>query len=597
MFRVIKPSYGRQVINILLLFTLPVLGLPVQVEQNDSVLVKYGDKTLLEAEALESADLEALKKWLTAPPKQVEVRAEGTSLLGLPVKLVISNSVAQRWKSEPKGLATLFAQRLNKLLSNTTPEWDQSGKVVPLGESRVVSLSPYRFEDQIQVTSDNPEVVEVKEVGEGKFQLRGLTAGRASLSVSSTRSEAIPSLPVSVQPWAARWGEGPRKFTFWGELKESRIRESLARWLSARTVVGAKVDLEEVETKDGRAFKARATAEGALSVEKTFPLEVQSQAGAPLEPSRTVFLSNHPERLVSDGVLFERTAPATPVRFMWHHRNEPGSADRSLVLQLSNPTGVTRRVRMLWYSYGPSPDEIHVGHTAALDYAAAAVRGWGEEIVLPAQGTRTIEIRSVKGGQTASGMAYLTDLAGSVGPIGVKVLASSGGGPLPVEPAAERDPGRTASGVFSADIKLDASHLLGGPFTYLEFGGEPYEKDLDKGYPSYGNFGTVYRARLMLKNPLQEEKEAVVGFASGGGAARGVLALDGEIYNLPMGTSGEGLPVRKYLLAPGEVRQVDVELFPQAGSNYPVRIVVKSDYARLEKTDIEPLRPLRSAIP
>lgn len=597
MFRVIKPSYRRQIINILLLLTIPVLGLPVQVEQSDSVLVKYGDKTLLEADRVESADLEALKKWLASPPKDVDVRADGSSLLGLPVKLVVSKTVAQRWKSEPNGLAALFAQRLNKLLSNTTPEWDNSGKVVPLGESRVVSLSPFRAEDQIQVTSDNPEVVEVKELGEGKFQLRGLTSGRASLSVSSSRSETIPSLPVSVQPWAARWGDGPRRLTFWGETKESRIQESLARWLSARMVVGAKVDLEKVESKEGRAFKARATAEGALSVESTFNLEVESQAAAPLLPARTVFLSNHPERLVSDGILFERTAPATPVRFMWHHRNEPGSDDRSLVIQLTNPTGVTRRMRMLWYSYGPSPDEIHVGHTAALDYAAAAVRGWGEEIVLPANGSRTVEIRSVKGGQTASGMAYLADLSGAVGPVGVKVLASSGGGPLPTEPAVERDPGRTASGVFPADIKIDASHLIGGPFTYLEFGGEPYEKDLDEGYPSYGNFGTVYRARLMLKNPSGEEQEAVVGFASGGGAARGVLSLDGEVYNLPMGTSGEGLPVTKYRLAPGEVRQVDVELFPQAGSNYPVRIVVKSDYSRLEKAEIEPVRALRMAIP
>ena len=64
-----------------------------------------------------------------------------------------------------------------------------------------------------------------------------------------------------------------------------------------------------------------------------------------------------------------------------------------------------------------------------------------------------------------------------------------------------------------------------------------------------------------------------------------------------MGTSGEGLPVTKYRLAPGEVRQVDVELFPQAGSNYPVRIVVKSDYSRLEKAEIEPVRALRMAIP
>ena len=221
----------------------------------------------------------------------------------------------------------------------------------------------------------------------------------------------------------------------------------------------------------------------------------------------------------------------------------------------------------------------------------------GEEFVLPANGSRTIEIRRVNAGQTMSGIAYFQDLSGSKGAVSIKVIATSGDGALPVTDASNRDPGRTASGVFPGDIITDASHLIGGAFTYLEFGGEPYESDVVEGHPSYGNFGTVYRTRLTLKNPTNEEREAYFGFASGGGAARGVLSLDGELFNLPLGVRGQGLPVRTYLLGPGESRQVDVELFPQAGSNYPVRVVVRSDFERRESQEIPALRPLKPAIP
>ena len=196
-----------------------------------------------------------------------------------------------------------------------------------------------------------------------------------------------------------------------------------------------------------------------------------------------------------------------------------------------------------------------------------------------------------------SGMAYFQDLSRAQGPVEIKVVATSGDGALPTHDASNRDPGRTASGVFPGDILTDASHLLGGPFTYLEFGGEPYEKDVVGGHPSYGNFGTVYRTRLVLKNPASDERQAYVGFASGGGAARGVLSLDGELFNLPMGVTGDGIPVRTYTLGPGESRQVDVELFPQAGSNYPVRVVVRSDFERREKQELPALRPLVPTIP
>lgn len=581
-----------------ILLTIPCFSLPVEIEQAESLKVEYGGTTLLEARSLPPAQVQALKKWFSKPPKKLSITAKGPSVVGLPVKLIVDKKIARRWKSEPKTLAAFFAKRLNLHLGDAVPKWDSAGKVVPLGESRVVSLAPFHNHPGLTVTCDAPDVVQVEELGQGRFRLTGLTRGRASLNVTGSTLSAIPTLPISVKPWAARWGKGPGKFTYWGTISDERVNRSVRRWLSARTLVGATVQIEQLDSEDeGRAYKARATGPGALPVEANFSVSAESRGRSALEPAQFVFLSNHPERLVSDGVLFRRDAPKTPVRFMWHHRNQPGSPERSLVLQLHNPTSIKRRMRMMWYSYGPSPDEIHVGHTAALDYSAAGVEGWGEEIVLPPNATRTVEIRSVKESQTASGMAYIGDLSGSQGPLGITVLASTGGGPLPTEPSISADPGRTAAGVFPSDIVIDASHLLGGPYTYLEFGGEPYEVDIERGYPSYGNFGTVYRARLVLKNPATEPKEAVVGFASGGGAARGVLSLDGVIYDLPMGTTGDGLPVATYTLEPGEVRQVDVELFPQAGSNYPIRIVVRSEFRRLEKEELVPPRKLRTAIP
>ena len=196
-----------------------------------------------------------------------------------------------------------------------------------------------------------------------------------------------------------------------------------------------------------------------------------------------------------------------------------------------------------------------------------------------------------------SGVACLADESGANLPLEMTVSASL---PLTTPPAAKvesRDPGRTASGVFPAELSKDATHTLGGPFTYLEYGSEPYVKDLEAAHPSYGNFGTVYRTRLMLHNPSESPRLAYIGFSAPGGAARGVLLLDEVLYDLPMGRSGDGVPVATVEMQPGEVRQIDLELFPQGGSNYPIRLVVRSDFERREKEEMTPANPHRSLIP
>lgn len=475
------------------------------------------------------------------------------------------------------------------------PKWSVDGQIVPLGESRTVKLNPHQGAS-VQVA--DPSVLELEELGDGQYRLTGKKWGRTSLLAYAANGISLPELPVSVKPWSARWDGGPGRLTFWGDVTPKRIERSLTRWLSARTMIGADVSLTPLESKDPAVavYLAKAAAQGALPVEEKLSIQLFQLPKQALRPAEKVVLSNHPERLVSDGVLFDRTIDGAPFRFMWHHRNQPGDPERYLVLQLTNQANAPRKIRMLWYSYGPSPDEIHVGHTAALDYAVAGSIGEGEEMVLPPGGTRTIEIRRVKPGQTMSGMAYIDDAGDVSGPIGVKVLATSNLN-LPDFEATSQDPGRTASGIFPAAIAIERTHVVGGPYTYLEFGGEPYEKDVDKGHPSYGNFGTVYRTQLVVKNPYPEPREVVVGFASAGGAARGVLALDGVIYDLPMGTTGEGLPVRTYQLEPNETRQIDIELFPQAGSNYPIRVVVRSAYDRRGEENIPSLRPLRPSIP
>lgn len=575
-----------------------VWALPLELNQGTTLIATSNGETIFEVEPLNPTDLEKLKAWLANPGKDVSIKASGAQIVGTPVTLQVGAEIARFWKSDSKGLANLFAVRLERLVGSGAPDWGQSGQLVPLSESRIVALQRPGARSY-QAASQDPAIASVEVLPNGRFRVSGVSPGRTSLVVQADSGAAIPPLPIEVKPWAARWEEGPENMEFFGPAGPARVRKSLERWLSARTLLGADTTLSAVPLKDepGMKFTARATAPGALPVEKTFTLNPKIHPAERLPVASTLMLSNHPEKIFEEGILYQREAPGPSFRAMWHHRNDPEGPERYLIVQLRNPTPAPRRLRFLWSSYGPSPDEIHVGHTAALEYVMSARDGLSERMVLPPDGVRTMEIRRMKPGQTMSGMAVVRDESGSNAPLELTVIAANGNGPIPDQWAQSRDPGRTASGLFPGEVLTEETHTLGGPFTYIEYGGEPYVEDLEKGGPSYGNFGTVYRTRLMLENPDSVERVATIGFASAGGAARGVLRVDGVIYDLPMGRTGSGIDVCTYVVGPGEKIQVQLELFPQAGSNYPIRVVVRSDYQRREKQTIAPLHPLNPMIP
>ncbi len=581
----------------LLLLGAAALAGPISVTAGSTLKIVSDGETLVEAAPLPDADLARLKSWLAASPDPSKVSSSGATVVVGPLTLQVTPEIAERWNSSPQALASSFAEKLQQRLSPPLT-WGRSEQVVPLGESREIAM---KLPSGVSLSVDvgNPEVVKLENLGPGRYRLSGLSRGSVTLTSTASNGQTVPTLTVHVRPWAARWESGPGRLDFTGPAEAKRVRASLERWLTARALPGTSVSAQQKGKVEGNSwtFQATASGPGAIAVEQTLSVAVTASPAKALAPAEVVMLSNHPEKIFGEGTLYQRKASAASYRLMWHHRNDPNGVERYLVVSLNNPNPAPRKLRVVWSSYGPSPDEIHVGHTAALTYATAGMGGESELFTLPANGSRTIEIRRVKVGQTVSGVACLWDESGAKLPLELNVSATLPFEQVPIAKVESRDPGRTASGVFPAAIEKDATHTLGGPFTYIDYGGEPYVQDLEEQHPSYGNFGTMYRTRLMLHNPSDSTRQAYVGFSAPGGAARGVLLFDGTLYDLPMGRSGDGVPVTNLTLSPGETRQVDVELFPQAGSNYPVRLIIRSDFERREKEELPAPAPHRALIP
>jgi len=129
---------------------------------------------------------------------------------------------------------------------------------------------------------------------------------------------------------------------------------------------------------------------------------------------------------------------------------------------------------------------------------------------------------------------------------------------------------------MSPAIEIDRTHTVGKGYTFIYLGGKPYIKEKSTGQENLGNYGVLYTIDIAMENPHEEENEVALCFVPGAGPARGIFLFGDSLFETPLAVNLQEIVLHRALLAPGETRRVRLTTFPQSGSNYPVRIVVKS---------------------
>jgi hypothetical protein len=189
----------------------------------------------------------------------------------------------------------------------------------------------------------------------------------------------------------------------------------------------------------------------------------------------------------------------------------------------------------------------------------------------------------------AAGLGLLQLVQGN----GVHMVVEAVGGGTVEDDKANR--AIRARGLYPAPAAdLEANYVAGGPWAFVGLGGPPYGQSAveasavandvtapsQESLPNPGNYGVLYHVRVHLSNPTDSSQRVYAVFAAGGGPARGSLRIDGRFEETPVVGANVGqvreAPLSDWTLDPGQERDVDLLAIPEPGSNYPVRIIVKS---------------------
>lgn len=456
---------------------------------------------------------------------------------------------------------------------------------IPINETRQLLLCN-RPQGEVELNYD-PNFVEIALSEDGKtLVVKGVKLGYTKLVVSINGK--MQTANIFVKDWAGKIPQGLKVRVSGNPCPKDVIKEAILENLKQALELKDGTDLNIDWSKLSQVAKSYPGETHGLNMnvkvyggnyferQGNIYIQIDNQ---PFSKQKTthLFVSNNPETIRRDGILFEKVfVDNSPHRLFYHHKNSEESPPRILYISLINDSMSPADIFITTATSGPTTMEIQAGHIAALKYFISHFSNTGWVLRLNPQSSCYIATQQMNKGETVGGIFQIWPISGM--PPKIKISAVTIGGDYYIGKI-PKDNLKHPEGIFKpADIGAEYSHIIGSNYTYIYIGNEPFLNEVEDSSPDYGNYGVLYDFKVTIENPYNETKKAMLYFVPGGGAAKAVVMIDGKIYDIPKAQHTQKVLISIYELGPLEKRELQIKTIPQGGSNYPVHLLLMSEF-------------------
>lgn len=524
------------------------------------------------------------------PASKISARGAGQSASVFWGEQVIAHATradAQVQNTTPLALAESWAKQMRQQLSLPPVRIIERSLTVPVDENRRASVRG-TSKGPFTVALTPPTLGEVRTEADGTVIVLGRNPGSGTLSV--TAPDGSDTISVTVGKYAGKLSElTPVAQVTGSTVPDTVISEAV--WRAARLglqlepgaepqiTLGVKPKpLQSWETSQLVPVTIRITGQGYLPAQIKTNVAVQRASIGPQDPE-VLFYSNHPEQVKTPQPLYAAALkPNQSSRLLYHHQNGTGDRLRVSII-LVNTSDTPTPVHLIGGLAGPVQDTILVGYQAGARFLRDVMSNTGYVVNIPAR-TRIVLWTDVLGiMDTASGIVQMRQLGGESGVL-VRVLSepvSVYRSVRDVTPAASSDfMSRFSDHQYPTPVRqLAEEYSAGGRWVFIRLG-RHHLRDVDDQLNLYGNYGVTYDINLTLTNPTSERKEFQVVFDATAGISGIATLINGEFKGKSHVATHREEPLARYVLNPGERRQVRLSTLPLAGSHYPATIIIRS---------------------
>ncbi|MDQ2680378.1 MAG: pilus assembly protein N-terminal domain-containing protein, partial [Candidatus Eremiobacteraeota bacterium] len=257
---------------------------------------------------------------------------------------------------------------------------------------------------------------------------------------------------------------------------------------------------------------------------------VENRAAPRISPT-SLLVSDYPERLTENGVLFTATLErAEPRRFLYFHYNPAGQPDRRIVLRAQNDSAEPALLQFIAGPGGPNPNEMRVGHDSTALFLVHLVQNEGRIITIPAHTTINLIEQDMPPKTIVSNLLQLRVLDG--GQIHLTLFAQDAA-ESPTAPVSEAmllsSTVKHARGIYTIpEFHYEQLWNLTNPYLELSIGQIPLP-NLLKGEALSGDYGVLQSFVVTVENPLRTPQPIAIYENPRGGHATGTYLIDGVL--------------------------------------------------------------------
>ncbi len=315
-----------------------------------------------------------------------------------------------------------------------------------------------------------------------------------------------------------------------------------------------------------------------ITVTGTTHVDIENYA-LPRIAAAQLLVSDYPERLTANGVLFTATIDRTAAqRFLYYHFNPGAEPGRRILVKATNPSGVPATVHLIAALAGPGPNEMEVGHNATRAFLVRTRRNEGTVVTIPPNATVNLVNHGLPPNSIVNGLLQVREVSGD--PLNLAIVAQDANAPLDqsVDTTVLLAGGAPhARGVYPVpSFFSDYTFFVDAAPLEIPIGQLPLP-NLREGEALSGDYGVEQSVRVVIVNTSRYGQAIALYANPRGGAATGTFLIDNTLVQAHRLPAFSKYKIWQETIAPGTYRTLQVTTLPEGGSSYPLRLIFAAD--------------------
>ncbi|HEV3088935.1 MAG TPA: pilus assembly protein N-terminal domain-containing protein [Candidatus Elarobacter sp.] len=317
---------------------------------------------------------------------------------------------------------------------------------------------------------------------------------------------------------------------------------------------------------------------GYLPVNAVTRVVIENTALPSIQPSR-LLVSDYPERLTANGVLFTARLDRTQAqRFLYYHYNPGTEPARRILLKAHNSSNAPATVQMIDGSAGPGANEMEVGHLSTKRFLVHEARNEGMVMTIAPGATMNLVDHPLPPQNVISAILQLRLVSGD--PLDLALVAQEALGPLDqsIDTTVLLAGGAPhARGVYPVpSFIFERMYDVDGADLEIAIGQLPLP-NLRQGEALSGDYGVEQTLNVVINNMTRAPRPIALYANPRGGRATGTFLIDGTLVQAHALAAFSRFKIWQETINPGTYRRIRVVTMPEGGSSYPLRLTFAPD--------------------